>query len=57
MEHAGRNVTVYPDAEELIQRQLFQQRMAKRMEEIRGKAADHPLRTKLLKIPLAALSA
>ena len=52
MDRLGRDVTVYPDAEELIQRQLFQQRMSKRMEEIRGKAADHPLRTKLLKIPL-----
>ncbi len=52
MERQGRNVTVYPDAEELIQRQLFQQRMSNRMEAIRGKSADHPLRTQLLKIPL-----
>jgi len=52
MERLDRSVTVYPDAEELIQRRLFQERMSKRMEEIRGKAADHPLRTKLLKIPL-----
>ena len=52
MERQGRGVTVYPDAEELIQRQLFQQRMSKRMEAIRGKSADHPLRSQLLKIPL-----
>ena len=52
MEHLGRNVIVYPDAEELIQRRLFQEGMSKRMDEIRGKAAHHPLLTKLLKIPL-----
>jgi hypothetical protein len=52
MEHLGRSVTVYPDAEELIQRQLFQEQMSKRMEAIRAKAANHPLRTKLLKAPL-----
>ena len=52
MERMGRSVTVYPDAEELIQRLLFQQRMSKRMEAIRGNSAEHPLRTKLLKIPL-----
>ena len=52
MQRLGRNVTVYPDAEELIQRRLFQQRMAKRMAEIRSNPAQHPLRTELLKIPL-----
>ncbi len=52
MDRLGHSVTVYPDAEELIQRQLFQDRMSNRMESIRTKSADHPLRTKLLKIPL-----
>ena len=52
MERLGHDVTVYPDAEELIQRRLFQQRMAKRMAEIRGNPAQHPLRTSLLKVPL-----
>ena len=45
-------MTVYPDAEELIQRRLFQERMSKRMEEIRSNPAQHPLRTKLLKVQL-----
>ena len=57
MERLGRNVTVYPDAEELIQRRLFQQRMAKRMAEIRSNPSQHPLRTTLLEGPTAALSA
>ncbi len=52
MERTGRSVTVYPDAEELIQQRLFQQRMARRMAEIRSNAAQHPLRKSLLKIPL-----
>ena len=52
MERLGRNVTVYPDAEELIQRRLFQQRMSERMAEIRSNPAQHPLRTKLLKVQL-----
>ena len=52
MERLGRSVTVYPDAEDLIQRRLFQQRMSNRMAEIRGASAQHPLRTTLLKIPL-----
>ncbi len=52
MERLDRNVTVYPDAEELISQRLFQQRMAKRMAEIRSNTAQHPLRTKLLKVQL-----
>ena len=52
MERLGHDVTVYPDAEELIQRRLFQERMAKRMAEIRSNAAKHPLRNSLLKVPL-----
>ncbi|MEI8372662.1 MAG: DEAD/DEAH box helicase [Planctomycetota bacterium] len=52
MQRLNRNVTVYPDAEELISRRLFQQRMSNRMAEIRSNSAQHPLRTTLLKIPL-----
>jgi ERCC4-related helicase len=48
----GHNVQIYPDAEELIQKQLFQQRMADRVAEIRKDPARHPLRKQLLKIEL-----
>ncbi len=47
-----RQVTVYPDAEELIQRRLFEQHMAERMAEIRKDPARHPLRKQLLKAEL-----
>ncbi|MBN1590998.1 MAG: DEAD/DEAH box helicase [Pirellulales bacterium] len=50
----GHDVVVYPDAEQLIQRRLFQQRMAERMAEIRADAAKHPLRKELLKVELLA---
>ena len=52
LEKAGVEVTVYPDAEEYINRRLFQERIASHMEEIRKGPARHPLRTKLLKTPL-----
>ncbi len=52
LERLDRRVTIYPDAEELIQRRLFQQRMAQQMAEIRANPSQHPLRTKLLKIQL-----
>src|SRR5208282_1043735 len=52
VQRLGRSVTVYPDAEELISRRLFQQRMSQRMAEIRNNPAQHPLLTKLLKIQL-----
>ena len=52
LERLGRNVTVYPDAEELIQRRLFERHMADRMAEIRASAARHPLRRELLKVEL-----
>ena len=42
MERLGRSVTVYPDAEELIQRRLFQQRMAQQMAEIRATPRSTP---------------
>ncbi len=49
---AGYDATVYPDAEAIIQRRLFQQRMTDRMADIRRDPARHPLRTELLKTPL-----
>ena len=52
LERLGHNVTVYPDAEELIQRRLFEQHMADRMAEIRKDPARHPLRKQLLKVEL-----
>ncbi len=44
----GEEVTVYPDAEELIQQRLFQDRIAKIVAEIRRDPAAHPLRRSLL---------
>ena len=52
LDRLGRNVTVYPDAEELIQRRLFEQHMADRMAEIQRNPAKHPLRKQLLKVEL-----
>ena len=52
LERQGHAVTVYPDAESLIQRRLFEQHMADRMAEIRKNAARHPLRKTLLKVEL-----
>ncbi len=56
LERLGRNVTVYPDAEELIQRRLFEQHMADRMAEIQKDPARHPLRKQLLKVELLPVS-
>jgi superfamily II DNA or RNA helicase len=52
LEQLGHGVTVYPDAEELIQRRLFDRHMADRMAEIRKNPARHPLRKELLKVEL-----
>ncbi len=52
LEKAGIDVTIYPDAEEFINRRLFQDRIADHMDEIRKAPAKHPLRTELLKAPL-----
>jgi hypothetical protein len=48
LERAGFAVTVYPDAEELIQQLLFLDRMTTLTTEIRRDPAQHPLRKKLL---------
>ena len=52
LEQAGFSVTIYPDAEELIQQRLFQLRIAKLVEEIRRCPEKHPLRSQLLKTKL-----
>jgi superfamily II DNA or RNA helicase len=52
LERLGRRVTVYPDAEELIQRRLFELHMADRMADIRKDPVTHPLRKQLLKVAL-----
>ncbi|TMQ07349.1 MAG: hypothetical protein E6J90_43645 [Deltaproteobacteria bacterium] len=48
LERAGHTVTVYPDAEEYIQSQMFRDRIRARVEEIRADPANHPLRRELL---------
>jgi hypothetical protein len=52
LERLGQKVTVYPDAEEFIQRRLFQNRIQTLIDEIRRDPARHPLRTSLLKTEL-----
>ena len=52
LERAGNTVTIYPDAEELIQQRLFAERMTTLCEEIRRDPESHPLRTELLKAKL-----
>ncbi|MGA2620339.1 MAG: DEAD/DEAH box helicase [Thermoguttaceae bacterium] len=52
LERLGHTVTVYPDAEEVIQRRLFERHMTDRMAEIQRNPAGHPLRKQLLKVEL-----
>lgn len=52
LEQSGFPVTVYPDAEELIQQRLFAARIKKLADEIREDPTEHPLRTSLLKTEL-----
>ncbi|HUY89851.1 MAG TPA: SNF2-related protein [Pirellulales bacterium] len=52
LQKLGREVSVYPDAEEFIEQRLFERRMREKMAEIRSDPNDHPLRTALLKTPL-----
>jgi ERCC4-related helicase len=49
LERVGQRVIVYPDAEEFIQRRLFQDRVASLVSEIRSDPARHPLRKQLLR--------
>lgn len=48
LQHAGHDVTIFPDAETLIQRQLVQTRVRKQCDAIRANPDHHPLRTELL---------
>lgn len=48
----GHDVTVYPDAEELINRGLFATRIAAKVAEIRKNLKRHPFRKELLKTEL-----
>ena len=52
LERIGERVTVYPDAEEFIQHQLYQDRIRGLVTEIRQNPAGHPLRSQLLKTEL-----
>ena len=52
LEQMGQDVTIYPDAEEYIQRSLFQEKIQRCVVEIRKDPASHPLRTSLLKVEL-----
>jgi superfamily II DNA or RNA helicase len=52
LEEAGRQVVIYPDAEEYIQAGLFQQRMRALVQKIRRDPAAHPLRKTLLRTEL-----
>lgn len=49
LEKLGQRVHVYPDAEEFIQQQLYQDRIQQLVTEIRRNPAKHPLRSQLLK--------
>ncbi len=51
-EQLGHEVTVYPDAEEYLQRALLMERLQKTAAEVRRDPASHPLRTTLLKTEL-----
>lgn len=52
VEGSGTPVVVYPDAEEYINRKLFQERISEEVSEIRKDPANHPLRKTLLKTEL-----
>jgi hypothetical protein len=52
LEHSGHDVTIFPDAEAFIQRQLVQTKVRAECEKIRRSAKSHPLRTELLRATL-----
>lgn len=52
LEQSGFPVTVYPDAEEMIQQRLHLDRIRELTDKIRLDPASHPLRTELLKTEL-----
>ncbi len=49
LESRGYPVTIYPDAEEYINRQLYRQRVKHKVEAVRKDPENHPLRKNLLK--------
>lgn len=51
-ENLGREVIIYPDAEEFINQELYLKRIARKVTEIRQDPANHPLRKTLLKVEL-----
>ncbi len=51
-ERSGLDIILYPDAEELINRELFQEKMEALVAEIRQDPEKHPLRKNLLKTEL-----
>ena len=52
LERLGHEVTVYPDAEEYINRALYLDRIRDKVSEIRKDPKNHPLRKTLLKAEL-----
>jgi len=52
VEQNGHEVTIYPDAEEYINRALYLDRIRDRIADIRKDPKNHPLRTRLLKTEL-----
>lgn len=52
LERGGHGVTIYPDAEEYIESQLFRDRIGARVAEVRADPARHPLRRDLLRVEL-----
>ena len=54
IENLGQDVTIYPDAEEYINRFLYLERVKEKVAEIRTDPKNHPLRKTLLKAELRA---
>ncbi|MGB7347717.1 MAG: DEAD/DEAH box helicase [Pirellulaceae bacterium] len=48
LEETGYDLTIFPDAEAFIQRQLVQERVKRQCDKIREDVQNHPLRTELL---------
>ena len=52
LQNHGHDVSVYPDAEEYINKELYYERVKKKVREIRNDPGKHPLRKTLLKTEL-----
>ncbi|MEM6473667.1 MAG: DEAD/DEAH box helicase, partial [Planctomycetota bacterium] len=52
LETAGYEVTIYPDAEDFLQRRLTQSRLKSQCDAVRKEVDDHPLRKELLNAEL-----